>query len=125
MKTKLFPLLIILLLITGCGTKLLVFTGESDNWSAKITTTQTDDLQEDEIFLEYTGDDTDSINEFNYYVESNVDGYSREGASLNKSNALRDKGNMSRGGAMATESTIIKVRIEWDGKSETITLKHK
>ncbi|MFD4058802.1 hypothetical protein [Streptomyces californicus] len=126
MKTKLLlSLFIISLLLTGCGTKLLVFTGESENWTAKITTSQQDDLQESEIFLEYKGADPSSVKEFNYFVESNVENYGREGATLNKGGALREKGNMNRGSAKVTEKTVIEVLIEWNGIEETLTLKQK
>jgi uncharacterized protein YceK len=126
MKSKLFVfiILIYLLLLSGCQSKVLSFTGESENWSAKVKYTQNDDLQEKELILTYLGNDVNSVGEIEFNVDSNDGGFDGTGF-LKKGGTFQAKGNMSRGGAILVEKAKIVVTIEWNDKKEEIILENK
>jgi hypothetical protein len=124
MISKLFPfLLIILLLLSACQTKTLIFTGESDNWSAKYKAIKSGDIQEEELALIYLGNDVKSVGEFTFNVESNAGGFGGTGATLTDGGVFQAKGNMSSGGASVTKDAEIVVTVEWNDKKENVSLK--
>jgi len=112
-----------ILLMTACGTNVLNFSGESDHWSAKLKVSQTDDRQEEDFTLHYLGDDTESVGEFSYVVES-VGSFSGNGATLNENGVLTSGGSCG-GCAFTSEHTEIIVTIEWNGETETFQLENE
>ena len=111
------------MLLTACGTKVLNFSGESDHWSAKLKVSQTDDRQEEDFTLHYLGDDTESVGEFSYAVES-VGSSSGNGATLNE-NGVLTSGGFCGGCAFTSEHTEIIVTTEWNDQTETFQLENE
>src|SRR5699024_8172953 len=84
-------LLGLVVILTACGTNVLSFSGEGDHWSAKLIVSQTEKRQEEDFTLHYLGDDTESVGEFSYVVES-VGSFSENGATLNENGVLTGGG---------------------------------
>ena len=113
----------LIVLLTACGTNVLTFSGEGEHWSAKLIVSQTDKRQEEDFTLHYLGDDTESVGEFSYVVES-VGSFSGNGATLNESGVLTSGGSCG-GCAFTSEHTEIIVTIEWNGQTETFQLENE
>ncbi|KIL53516.1 hypothetical protein KP77_04920 [Jeotgalibacillus alimentarius] len=112
----------IIALLTACGSKEFTVSGESEHWLADVNVSQTNDGYEtQELLLTYTGDDMESVGEFNYNVDS-VGSFGKSGNELEGDGTFVDKNEANPTNAKVTEQTDFEVTIEWDGKTETIQL---
>jgi len=116
--------IIALFTLSACQSKTLIFNGESENWSATVTVTQTEDKQEQGFMLRYKGEDIKSVegSEIGYKIEDNTG--SSSGAQPLKSNgAIESEGTSACSGcAFVTEDTEMKFTVEWGDHTEIILL---
>jgi hypothetical protein len=118
----LFLVLALLLLLTGCQTNMLGFSGESKNWNAELSILQTAGKEQATILLKYQGaNDIGAIKKFNYYVKRPRFGFGGT-AQLNKAGVYEgESGGLNEG---KTKSNVeIEVTVTWNNNTETIILK--
>ena len=119
-------MVVLLLLLSACSSKTFTFSGETDNWSAELKVTQTnDDYETQEFILRFKGKDINSVGEITYNIDTNAGGFGYSDVKLNKNGFLtaRDEGNPTN--AKVIENSEVKVTVEWNGKTETILLSKK
>ncbi|MFC4323255.1 hypothetical protein [Litchfieldia salsa] len=113
----------LLLTATACSSKPFTFSGETDNWSAELKVTQTnDDYETQEFKLQYKGKDIKSVGELTYYIETNAGGFGESGMKLTKGGFLIGKDEANPTNAKVIEDSEVKLTVEWNGKTETILL---
>lgn len=127
MKRILFPLIFLLiLLVTACQSKELVFVGEGKQWSAKVIVSQTDGDETYAIQLDYKGDDVKVIETFSYDIESSHDGmleYEVDEVLLDEKGIYKGEMLSSNSPSTTSEDELI-MEVEWNGESETFILKN-
>ncbi|WP_342543684.1 hypothetical protein MHH33_09330 [Paenisporosarcina sp. FSL H8-0542] len=117
-------LVLVSFLLSACGYKTFAFSGESDNWMAELKVTQTEDeYEEQELKIQYKGNDVDSVGEIKYIVETNAGGFSGSGLSLEKNGTLKASAEGNPTNAKIIEESEVIVTIEWNSHTETIILK--
>jgi len=116
MNYKVFRIFIILLFcifpLTACVQEILLFTGESDNWSVRYEVNRSEDCGKSSGAIRYIGDEL--IPKKIKYSIDNSDGE----VSLEEGGVF----NLPFGCSNASKDSVIEAIIEWDGNSETITL---
>ncbi|QIZ11031.1 hypothetical protein HFZ78_19460 [Priestia megaterium] len=116
-------LVVLLLLLSACSSKNFTFSGETDNWSAELKVTQTNDEYETQEFkLQFKGKDINSVGEITYNIDTNAGGFGKSGVKLNKNGFLIDRDEANPTNAKVIEDSEVKVKVEWNGKTETILL---
>jgi len=112
-----------LVLLSACSSNTFTFTGKTDNWSAEIKVTQqSNGYSKQEITLEYRGENTNSVGKITYDVDTNAGGFGGSGNVLNENGVLRSSSESNPTNAKITEESKVKVKVKWNGKTETITL---
>nr|WP_246869518.1 hypothetical protein [Priestia megaterium] len=112
-----------MLLLSACSSKNFTFSGETDNWSAELKVTQTNDEYETQEFkLQFKGKDINSVGEITYNIDTNAGGFGKSGVKLNKNGFLIDRDEANPTNAKVIEDSEVKVKVEWNGKTETILL---
>ena len=107
-------------------TQELKFVGESENWSAEVTVTQTDGDEEYEIQINYKGNDIESVKTFNYFVETSTNGGLNFGAnnvSLNDKGKYQNKNLGSNSPSTKQEEKLVLI-VEWNGITESFVLEN-
>jgi hypothetical protein len=91
---------------------------------AELKVTQTEDeYEEQELKIQYKGNDVSSVGEIEYIVETNAGGFSGSGLSLEKNGTLKASAEGNPTNAKIIEESEVVVTIEWNGHTETIILK--
>jgi hypothetical protein len=123
-RTLTVLLLELVLMLSACSnTKILNFSGESDQWSAELKITQTKDgYEKQELKLSYKGEDLNSVGEFSYKVETNAGGVASGDVNLDDNGIIKaiNEGNPTN--AKVTEESEVEVIVEWNDNSEVIKL---
>ncbi|KAB8135713.1 hypothetical protein F9U64_10565 [Gracilibacillus oryzae] len=113
------------LLLAACGvedSKTFTFSEETEDWSANLKVTQTnDDYETQDLVLEYKGVDVNSVGKFTYHVDS-VGSFGESGATLNDQGVLKESSEANPTNAKVDENTQVEVRVNWNGKTETFNL---
>lgn len=119
-------LVLVSFLISACGYKAFTFSGESDNWTAELKVNQTEDeYEEQELKLQYKGNDVGSVGEIEYNVETNAGGFSGSGLSLEENGTLKASAEGNPTNAKIIKESEVAVTIVSNGQTETIILKIK
>lgn len=124
MLRKISLLLVILsLLLSACNSKTFNFFGESENWSAKLKVIQNnEDYEEQEFELSYKGNDVNSVGKITYNIDTNAGGFGGSGLTLDENGILKGSDEANPTNAKIIENSEMKVTVEWNGNTETITL---
>ncbi len=121
--SSLLILFILLILLSACSSKTLTFSGDSDYWSAVLKVTQTnDDYETQEFKLQFNGKDINSVGELTYNIETNAGSFGHSGVKLNKDVFLTGRDESNPINAKVIEGSEVKVLVEWNDKTETISL---
>lgn len=104
----------------------LVFNGTSENWSAQLTISVINGSENNDLELTYKGNDLDSIESFNYYVENTDRGtnFGGNNVSLNKSGVYINN-DMSSNSPTTTNKDTFMISVNWNVNSENIILEKK
>jgi len=128
MKRILFPLLfLVILLVSACQSKELLFVGEGEQWSAKVIVSQTDGDETYAIQLGYKGVDVKAIETFSYDIESSPNGVLEYGANevfLNENGIYKGKMLSSNSPSMTNDDELV-LLVEWNGESERFVMESK
>ncbi|MFB1051793.1 hypothetical protein ACEWET_12765 [Paraliobacillus sp. JSM ZJ581] len=115
----------LLLFLVACGvkdSKTFTFSEETENWSATLKVTQTsNDFENQELVLEYTGDDVKSVGEIAYRIDS-VGSFDGNGVTLDDNGVLIVNGEANPTNAKVTENTKVEVTVKWNNNSESFKL---
>ncbi|EPD53259.1 hypothetical protein HMPREF1210_00990 [Paenisporosarcina sp. HGH0030] len=126
MRRRISALLLLVLvsfLLSACGYKTFDFSGESDNWTGELKVTQTEDeWEEQELKLQYKGNDVNSVGEIEYNVETNAGGFGGSGLTLEENGTFKASKEANPTNAKIIEEAEVVVTIEWNGHTETIIL---
>ncbi|MGY6212286.1 hypothetical protein ACXEO8_20140 [Cytobacillus firmus] len=116
--------IVVLLLLSACSnSKTLSFSGETDNWSADLTVTQTnDDYEKQEFKLNYKGKDVNSVGDITYKVDTNAGSFGKSGVKLDENGILIGTEEANPTNAKVIEESEVEVTVEWNDNTETITL---
>ncbi|MGN7403287.1 hypothetical protein ACTHO0_25895 [Cytobacillus praedii] len=118
-----FFLIVLLLFLSACNSKNFTFSGETDNWSAELKVTQTnDDYETQEFKLQYKGKDINSVGKITYNIDTNAGGFGKSNVELNKDGFLIGKSEANPTNAKVIKKSEVKMTVEWNGNSETILL---
>ncbi len=112
-------LLLVILVLTACQSKELIFVGEGEQWSAEDETYA--------IQLNYKGDNLKAVETFSYSVEpSNNDvlEYGAKEVSLNEKGVYKSKILSSNSPSTSVGDELI-LEVKWNGESEKLILKSK
>jgi hypothetical protein len=116
-------LVVLLLLLSACSSKTFTFSGETDNWSAELKVTQTnDDYETQEFILRFKGKDINSVGEITYNIDTNAGGFGYSDVKLNKDGFLTGRDETNPTNTIVNEDSEVKVTVEWNGNTETILL---
>ena len=116
-------LVALLLVLSACSSSTFTFSGETDNWSAELKVTQTnDDYETQELKLQFKGKDINSVGELTYDIDTNAGGFGESGVKLNKDGLHIGSSEANPTNAKVIEDSEVKVTIEWNGNTETILL---
>ncbi|WP_374067725.1 hypothetical protein [Paraliobacillus sp. JSM ZJ581] len=111
--------------MVACGvkdSKTFTFSEETENWSATLKVTQTsNDFENQELVLEYTGDDVKSVGEIAYRIDS-VGSFDGNGVTLDDNGVLIVNGEANPTNAKVTENTKVEVTVKWNNNSESFKL---
>ena len=119
-------LLLVSFLISACGYKTFTFSGESDHWAAELKVAQTEDeYEEQELKLQYIGNDANSVGKINFAVDTNSGGFDGNGFTLEGNGTLIAKNQSNPTNAKIIKESEVAVTIESNGQTETIILKIK
>ncbi|WP_203249083.1 hypothetical protein [Sporosarcina beigongshangi] len=127
MKRIIFSLLlVVVVLVSACQSKELLFVGEGERWSAKVTVGQTDGDETYTIQLSYKGDDVKTVETMSYAIKSSHDGvleYEANEVLLNERGVY--KGQMlSSNSPSTTSADELLLEVEWNGESEIFILRN-
>ena len=113
-----------IILLSTCQNQDLKFVGESENWSAEVTVTQTDGDEQYKIQISYKGNELESIKTFDYFVETTTNGVLNFGAnnvSLNENGMYHNKSLSSNSPSTKQEEKLV-LKVEWNGLTESFVL---
>ncbi|WP_394136875.1 hypothetical protein [Cytobacillus oceanisediminis] len=116
--------ILFLLMLSACSnSKTLNFSGETDNWSAELTVTQTkDDYEKQEFKLNYKGKDVNSVGDITYKVDTNAGGFGKSGVKLDENGIHKGTEEANPTNAKVIEESEVEVTVEWNDNTETIIL---
>ena len=122
-KLLVLPLLLLLLAACQADENDLVFSGTSENWSAKLTISVINGSENNDLELTYKGNVLGTIGAYNYYVENTEQGTNFGGTnvSLNKSGIYTHDDMSSNSPTTTKEDTYI-ISLDWNGNSEEIVI---
>ncbi|MFJ8063910.1 hypothetical protein ACIQYS_04690 [Psychrobacillus sp. NPDC096426] len=128
-KLTLAAIFLVILLLFACQANEsdLMFVGEGENWSSKVTVNQTDGDETYQIQINYKGHSIQDIEAFSYYVETRNNGifdFSANNASLNKEGIYQKDLPISNSPSTSVKDEFV-IKVEWDGNSEDFTLINK
>lgn len=115
-----------ILLVTACQSKELVFIGEGEQWLAKVTVNQTDGDETYTIEISYRGEGVKAIETFSYDIESIHNGlleYGVHEALLNEQGIYKGQMLSSNSSSTTSEEEFV-LEVEWKGESEIFILKN-
>lgn len=102
----------------------LIFVGEGENWSSKVTVYQTKGDETYQIQINYKGNSIQEIETFSYTVEAKNNGvlnFGGNNASLNKKGIYQHNLLVSNSPS-TSEKDELEIKIEWNDNSESFTL---
>ncbi|MGE7921144.1 hypothetical protein ACQKM9_19715 [Viridibacillus sp. NPDC093762] len=128
-KLTLATIFLVILLLFACQANEndLMFVGEGENWSSKVTVNQTDGDETYQIQINYKGHSIHDIEAFSYYVETKNNGvfdFSQNDASLNKEGIYIYKLSVSNSQSTTVKDELV-IKVDWNGNSEDFTLINK
>lgn len=123
---KLFLCFFVFVFLSACNSKSFTFTGESENWSAELKVSQSEDGYENQkLKVQYNGEDVRSVGEISYKVETNAGAFEQTDAVLNDNGIFMVDESANPTNAKITEGSEVKITLEWDDNVEIITLVNK
>ncbi|MDI2589161.1 hypothetical protein OR571_19175 [Psychrobacillus sp. NEAU-3TGS] len=125
-KITLALVFLILLLLFACQAKEndLIFSGEGENWSSKVTVSQTDGDESYKFQINYKEYSKQDIPNFSYNVEAKNGGvidFSENNVSLDNEGLYQSDFPISNSASTSIKDELV-IKVEWDGKSEEFTL---
>lgn len=128
-KLTLVTMFWVILLLFACQANEndLMFVGEGENWSSKVTVNQTDGDETYLIQINYKGHSIQDIETFSYYVETKNSGeidFGGNNTSLNKKGIYQKKLPISNSPSTSVKDELV-IKVEWNGNSEDFTLINK
>lgn len=114
-----------ILLLSACQGQEMIFIGEGEQWSAKVTVSQANGDETYTIEISYKGDDVKAAESFSYYVESSHNGvleYRVDEASLNEKGIYKGEMLSSNSASTTSEDELV-LEVKWNGESETFNLR--
>ncbi|KOS66333.1 hypothetical protein AEA09_16405 [Lysinibacillus contaminans] len=126
-KLTLATIFLVILLLFACQANDLMFVGEGENWSSKVTVNQIDGYETYQMQINYKGQSIQDIEAFSYYVEtknSGVIGFSANNVSLNKEGIYQKDLPISNSPSTSGKDELV-IKVEWNGNSEDFTLINK
>lgn len=118
-------MIILLLFACQANENDLIFVGEGENWSSKITVNQSNGDETYQIQFNYKEYSIQDIETFSYYVETKNSGvidFGENNASLNKEGIYQRDLPISNSPSTSGKDEIV-IKVEWNGNSEDFTLK--
>ncbi|MFJ5770081.1 hypothetical protein [Psychrobacillus sp. NPDC093180] len=120
---------LILLLLFACQAKDndLIFSGEGENWSSKVTVSQTKGDETYRILINYKEYSKEDVPTFSYNVEAKNSGvlnFGENNASLNEEGIYQSNLPISNSPSTSVKDELV-IRVEWNGKREEFTLINK
>lgn len=123
MLRKIMLLGLFLILLSACSSNTFTFNGDTDNWSASIKVTQhSNDYEDQQLNLEYIGDDVNAVGDITFEVITNAGGFGRSGNTLSENGVLIIDFQANPTNAKITEGSDVEVTVEWNDNFETIIL---
>ncbi|WP_249872666.1 hypothetical protein [Oceanobacillus saliphilus] len=123
MLRKIMLLGIFLIMLSACSSNTFTFNGETNNWSASFKVTQhSNDYEDQELKLEYKGDDVSAVGDITFEVNTNAGGFSRSGNTLSENGLLIIDNQANPTNAKIMENSEVEVTVEWNDNTETIIL---
>ena len=128
-KLTLATILLVILLLFACQANEdeLIFVGEGENWSSKVTVNQTNGDETYHIQINYKDYSIQDIETFSYYVETRNSGvmdFGENNASLNKEGIYQRDLPISNSQSTSVNDELV-INVEWNGNSEDFTLINK
>ncbi|MEK5529198.1 hypothetical protein MKX79_07420 [Viridibacillus sp. FSL R5-0468] len=128
-KLTLATIFLVILLLFACQVNEsdLMFVGEGENWSSKVTVNQTDGDETYHIQINYKGHSIQDIEAFSYDVETKNNGefdFSQNDAFLNKEGIYKKKLSVSNSPSTTVKDELV-IKVLWNGNSEDFTLINK
>ncbi|TQR15411.1 hypothetical protein [Psychrobacillus vulpis] len=125
-KLTLATIFLVFLLLFSCQANEndLMFVGEGENWSSKVTVNQTNGDETYQIQINYKGYSIQKIDTFSYYVEAKNNGvvdFGGNKAFLNKEGIYQSDLPISNSPSTSVKDELV-IKVEWNGKSESFTL---
>lgn len=118
-KSSIILFVMLVLFLTACSSKTVIYTAETDNWSADLQVIRTsNDYETQELKLKYHGEDVNTVGEISYKVDS-VGYFGQNGRTLTENGTLRGKSESNPTNLQITEHTEITVTVEWNDQKET------
>ena len=126
-KITLGCIFLVTLFLFGCPADEndLLFAGEGENWSSKVTVNQTDGEETYHIQINYKGLSSPEIEGFSYYIETKNTGvfdFKENNASLNDEGIFQKVLPISNSASTSGKDELV-IKIEWNGFSEEFILK--
>ena len=124
---KLLILSLLLVFLAACQEKgnNLIFYGTSENWSVQLTVSVMNGSENNELELEYHGDDLGSFESINYYLENTVRGTDFQGNNVSLNNGIYTNEDLSSNSPITKSTDTFIISIDWKGNREEIVLKEE
>ena len=116
---------LMILLLSACQLKEILFVGEGENWTAEVTVNQTKGDETYQIQLNYKGNNVAEIETFSYYVDTIKNGIVEFGtneAALDGKGVYHNRAYSSNSPSTRKDAQLV-IKVEWNDKSETFNLK--
>lgn len=109
--------------LIGCKSKNveIIYKGTSPNWDVSYKIQGNEEAHESYYTFKYTGVDNDTVKNVEYKIDGPKEGENGKFTYKN-SEEYTDKIKIT-GGIPSNSDRDIKVKVQWDGKSEILTLK--
>lgn len=125
---KFFMIPALMLLLVACQEEKdeLLFKGSDKNWTAELEVIVINGSEKNLLEISYIGNDKDSIDSFNYFVENlnRETTFGAENVNLEKDGSYRNN-DLSSNSPLTTVEDTFNITINWNNHSESFQLKEK
>ncbi|WP_419958516.1 hypothetical protein [Psychrobacillus psychrotolerans] len=128
-KLTLVAIFLVTLLLFACQSNKnnIMFVGEGENWSSKVTVNQTASDETYHIQINYKGHGMQNIEAFSYSVktkDNSVFDFSEINSSLSKEGIYQKDLPISNSPSISVDDELV-IKVEWNGNSEDFSLIYK